>query len=877
MIAGKGAARAGDHHDCPHGSHVGGPILAGSDNVWIDDKPAARMGDRSRCCGPTDRIESSAPGVFFNWRRAARQGDATRHSGVVVGGSSGVYIGDLGLSGDPRARPDSERIESDFALRRLRGVAMKLPWGDFAKWAGSVYGFDLHFSAYQGLHASLREGSFPNAEIVVDDLEGHLIEYDGYTHKIRVSRGLARDAAANRHAAWKLMFGLVGEFGHHVDHELRTRFAPAAEVEPDAPLDEGDAFAFALIDFRFAHRDRLQYGTYHRRRGGAVALEVSWRELREAVNELDRDAMILDDGREGEIEFFDAKEHHEIEMALAAPEYHPGRAPPFTADEADKVYFGNWLSDYSQAVSPFMLTRLPWALNYIKDRAADIVRCSAKKLGVNAPSGPGDIDAAAARVIMTRLVGVLAVSEFTKVYRTAGRAGWFDVKMPKAFEVRGETLGVYEPRHHVDNPKTEGDNSHLDKDFRSAWTEADGEINKDTWMKRYFADSAAYMKAMLERAANERDTDEGLVHLGRVLHVIEDFYAHSNFIEIVLAEKRDGRVKTWTRAMKSGEGSTKHRPIVTGIFGSDDMVASLLAKVVRMLDPEKKTENAQISEGDGIVIGVMLDLQLHVTEDHRWLARALGLLRVAYGGTSWVADKITRAMKAIGEVIEAIDLDEYLARKTLRAALQRAFAWLLKEQIEATRKAQQMYAGAGVGESTDPTHSQIAKDMPSHPLHSLAVECARWATADVGRALQDLWTVERSGGVGDRAALVATALRYLAHPFREGPGVNPAVDAQVARITAWGRDVTHAAAVERACREPGENDHAADTLMELERMIGAQVRQRLDAQDRSAGAAIGGCEASPGSLEPTEAAVDDYFNWMRGLTNPDAPRAPAPE
>ncbi len=93
------AARITDMHTCPEATpepHVGGPVISGSPNVFINGLPAARMGDPLTCVGPPDVIAKGSTGVFINGLPAARMGDLTAHGGVIIGGSPNVIIGEIG-------------------------------------------------------------------------------------------------------------------------------------------------------------------------------------------------------------------------------------------------------------------------------------------------------------------------------------------------------------------------------------------------------------------------------------------------------------------------------------------------------------------------------------------------------------------------------------------------------------------------------------------------------------------------------------------------------------------------------------------------------------------------------------------------------------
>ncbi len=94
---GKPAAVIGSFHVCPKKTgkilHVGGPIVAGSSNVFISGIPAARVGDKLVCIGPPDSISAGSSSVKINGKPAARAGDSTAHGGKVVSGIPSVLIG----------------------------------------------------------------------------------------------------------------------------------------------------------------------------------------------------------------------------------------------------------------------------------------------------------------------------------------------------------------------------------------------------------------------------------------------------------------------------------------------------------------------------------------------------------------------------------------------------------------------------------------------------------------------------------------------------------------------------------------------------------------------------------------------------------------
>jgi uncharacterized Zn-binding protein involved in type VI secretion len=87
------ATRVGDKANCPADSHgknccshnVTGPAVSGSPDVFIDGKPALRVGDpgvHSACCGPNTWVTvAGSSKVLINDIPAVRLGDATAHCG----------------------------------------------------------------------------------------------------------------------------------------------------------------------------------------------------------------------------------------------------------------------------------------------------------------------------------------------------------------------------------------------------------------------------------------------------------------------------------------------------------------------------------------------------------------------------------------------------------------------------------------------------------------------------------------------------------------------------------------------------------------------------------------------------------------------------
>ncbi|DAA76944.1 TPA_exp: Uncharacterized protein A8136_7173 [Trichophyton benhamiae CBS 112371] len=243
--------------------------------------------------------------------------------------------------------------------------------------------------------------------------------------------------------------------------------------------------------------------------------------------------------------------HGDIEDVIKTLAFIKGHK--WTANMVKRVYFGNWLRDYSQAVDVGTLKNVP----------ADSVRV---------------------------LVWVLSFMTFG--YATA------------EFEVTSERLGVYRPEEHIDNPKGYADDAdarQYDPRLRGPVQRVELEIDHETGMKNYIANergnwatSAGYVKYSFSRSIHfarqyingghlrrgkDEDLYEALRCLGQGLHTLEDFGAHTNYCELALREMGMLNVfpHTGTNTMMNIKG--KHIfPLVTGTFGMVDFLHSVLGE-----------------------------------------------------------------------------------------------------------------------------------------------------------------------------------------------------------------------------------------------------------------------------------------------------------
>ncbi|KAF3051472.1 hypothetical protein E8E11_010810 [Didymella keratinophila] len=218
-----------------------------------------------------------------------------------------------------------------------------------------------------------------------------------------------------------------------------------------------------------------------------------------------------------------------------------------------RVYFGNWLRDYSQAVDTATLSKVQ----------GETIRV---------------------------LVWILSFMSFG--YATG------------EFEVTAERLGTYRPEEHIDNPKDYADNEDarkFDPRLRGPVSEVELAVDPNTGMKNYIANeqgqwatSAGYVRYSLSRAihfgrmythgpSGQRGREENLCEalrcLGQALHCLEDYGAHTNYTELVLRELGYHNVFPHVGTQAGINLCGKHVfPLVTGTFGGVDFFHSVLGE-----------------------------------------------------------------------------------------------------------------------------------------------------------------------------------------------------------------------------------------------------------------------------------------------------------
>lgn len=566
-------------------------------------------------------------------------------------------------------------------------------------------------------------------------IEG-LAAYRSKDKTILIQRDLVEEALGDEFKKNLLFLALCEETGHYIDDLLRNHYT---NIGGDAPQDEGAEFAsFLFFSHAFLNESSAEYAKVSSD-DNKDSLNYSGGELQKTFDEYFSQERTEADHKTKELEFFGAGNpklqgmhtHKSIEQAALKKTTTPnslltdsfkkknGKAvfadtlnscPTFEERDLELIYFGNWLRDFSQIVDP----------NFMKT------------FGLS-------------RNFLSKVVRVLSQKDFGKHMKVNS----------KDFEFTNEELGGYRPEEHIDNPHGIENASGVEKRadgeplFRNAFTKEEIAVNSNSKLKNYiatenkgWATSSGYIEQELKSAFKLGRTAQGYRHFGQALHTLEDFYAHSNFCEVLLT-KVGKYVNCWTGLENESNLKVEDLPVVTGKFGSTDIQVSLGLEVADILqknnfknyEPGKRSAATQIAilfvyEKQGEKAGQKFEnavLQYEAILQEPIIGSALQF------GHHMVDLMIRNVLKY---------LDEY-------------FGDLFRDQIHDIIEEQ----NKGASSPGNPTHSQVGKDHMEHPLQDLAAQLAGEMVQQMGMAMRLTWN-----GKMDIQDTVALAKSYLVHP-----------------------------------------------------------------------------------------------------------------
>ncbi|KAG5936497.1 hypothetical protein E4U59_004983 [Claviceps monticola] len=403
----------------------------------------------------------------------------------------------------------------------------------------------------------------------------------------------------------------------------------------------------------------------------------------------------------------------------------------FTRLQRRQIYFGNWLRDFSQVVDTTCLENVP-------------------------------------EPVLRAIVSVLAMLEF-------GFA-------TDEFEVTRERLGCYTHVEHIDNPRGyHGNAKDVDKRLRGPVDPRELEFDPKSGMKNYIANSshgwdtsADYIRQQLElcielgrrgRRGDHSAQKESFIHLGAALHTLEDFAAHSNYIELcllsLLGEADDMAILQSKGTLgdlesKLGYGTVAFDQLFQAIkaalaavqaFSTENSALLEQLEVVQMIfqkakDSASSTPEPDMTDGvesvdgavDANILWQAVEPVLFIHDRmKKWLREesyTADPLEENSAGTQLGATTNRFVFEFLGLIIES-------SVKELRNALRAAKVRVDEEAAQSDSAA--IYEDGST--TSDPSHSDLSKDHFSNVLNPpaglVATVTTNWTTQQVVKCWDD--------------------------------------------------------------------------------------------------------------------------------------------
>ncbi|KAG7099815.1 hypothetical protein E1B28_001626 [Marasmius oreades] len=437
----------------------------------------------------------------------------------------------------------------------------------------------------------------------------------------------------------------------------------------------------------------------------------------------------------------------------------------FSRTDVKKVYFGNWLRDYSQAMD-----------------IAGLKKLSSETL-----------------LLILSVLGFMTFGYATE-----------------EFEITADRIGVYLPVEHIDNPKGYGgdeDPRKYNQRLRPPVDPRELEIDEQTGMKKYMATenegfdtSTGHIRrtfrACIEhgrRSGGQEGADlwEAYRLLGTGLHTLEDLLAHSNWCEIAL--RKMGHSEVFCHVGDDTDINTPNGrapPLVTGTFGGADFMHSMLgeatdhmsqASVTALSDKMNESKNSDASEKISQVKSILSKFNIGGSEEKLNQGEQLQQQSQAYNFDpnnvappevqrqlldllKW-RDSIFRDISKKIEMIPGLsDLVEELTN-ALNAYVYKVLApWLtpileqatgvLGEGSKAVIDSDDQYEVFNNPRASDPSHSMLSKDHFNLILNEPAGKIAKIVVTHSVQLIVQAWSDD-----SDPDQVIDMILEAFHHPY----------------------------------------------------------------------------------------------------------------
>lgn len=601
-------------------------------------------------------------------------------------------------------------FESSFAHDQLAEFAMGTPELDFLLTFMPVFGLEVPAEVYLKLRTDILEGTLDNPAYQVVKQQDTITRYDNGLQVIFIDQTAIDRVLANPQDTPEFLLALLGAFGDHLANLIQIERHAMGEDDllpptPEQAQEVAGKYASMMTFIDSSPEDGTVFG-YYTLAGEelTLALDVSDAPPVEAV--IPEELRLV----KPPLRFVAGDGGHEtISQVL--------EEVGFSAQEVKAVYFGNWLRDQSQLIDPKL---------------------------VRPKDAPKQFPRRFSRDVLTQIVDLLALKAFNSLQNNEeGR---------EAYRVTTELLGVYRPSEHIDNPTDHSemtlDPREIDEDFEAPVRPGDYAtmVYPSQSRKIYMDGPINNLHHHIQRAGYSPEKTDRLRHFGEALHIVEDYFAHSNFVELSLRKLGYEDVLPWTTETDCEHGL----PVVTGLFSGFDVLASVAEPLGKMMFPASPLEFKDIERGYRSDAEKVMLILLREQENPMWLnalERLLALrdkladnplLRFAH----YVYWAVTLPLRVVGHYCNQV------------------FQSLLTKLGDLVDDFQTEFADdPNTAPGVDPTHSQLAKDHDTHPFHELATLLAKEAVRQLGGHMQAYWRGELALPPSDQA------IAFIQHPY----------------------------------------------------------------------------------------------------------------
>ncbi|UZJ54049.1 hypothetical protein CBS101457_003369 [Exobasidium rhododendri] len=441
-----------------------------------------------------------------------------------------------------------------------------------------------------------------------------------------------------------------------------------------------------------------------------------------------------------------------------------GRGSKFGGLDVKRIYFGNWLRDYSQAMDIAALEKM------------------AKQTILN----------------LVMVLGFMAHG-----YATG------------EFEVTSERLGVYLPTEHIDNPKGYGEGKNaksFDSRLRGPIDPRELEVDPRSGMKNYIANetgnwdtsSALVRRTVIQcitlgrqarRSGDEKQLYEAYRLLGQLLHTCEDLPAHSNWCELALYRlgHRQVFLHVGDNVKVRAPDGTSVTPLITGTFGGADFMHSLLGEAQDHLSEASVSDlNKAVSEAKSRGSNPVQDLlslisnvpggsSASMTRDAEALSRGpnqdpstmspqevyknlFAILSFRDGVMMWIEktiEKIPGLNALVEKASNALSVFVFtLIEPYVQPIMRQAMGGLHMTSAEVI-KSEDQYEVFDNPTASDPTHSMLSKDHFGLVLNEVAGRVAIIIVRHCTNLIVKAWDDEKL----NPAQVADECLAPFFHPF----------------------------------------------------------------------------------------------------------------